>query len=327
MDALLAAGTAHALTQGWSGADLVRRARHVGGGIDELQAMYLTLDTAGQDSAVRGEFYETWSSARRDLHTMRAKATVYAIGLLRIGRIPARRRVGTSRPNTDMLAKVRALLAKAEGTSFPAEAEAFTAKAQELMSRYAIDEAMIAASADLGRADPSMSVGRVHLDEPYVQQKADLLHLIAQANGARAVLHGKLGIATVVGAAHDIEMVELLFTSLLLQATVAMQEAGRQHAADRTRGFRASFLESFAIRVGERLAEAKRVATQDGERTYGSALVPVLAGRERRVVAAVEEMFPNLTSAGGSRSFDGRGWEAGRRAADRADVGGRRIAS
>ena len=41
------------------------------------------------------------------------------------------------------LITIRNLLAKAEATSFPAEAEAFTAKASELMARYAIDEAML----------------------------------------------------------------------------------------------------------------------------------------------------------------------------------------
>ena len=40
------------------------------------------------------------------------------------------------------LATIRGLLAKAEATEFAAEAEAFTAKASELMARYSLDEAM-----------------------------------------------------------------------------------------------------------------------------------------------------------------------------------------
>jgi hypothetical protein len=38
-----------------------------------------------------------------------------------------------------MLDRVRALLAKAESTDFPQEADAFTARAQELMARHRID--------------------------------------------------------------------------------------------------------------------------------------------------------------------------------------------
>ncbi len=39
--------------------------------------------------------------------------------------------------------RIAALLDKAESTSYPAEADAFMAKAQELMARHAIDEAML----------------------------------------------------------------------------------------------------------------------------------------------------------------------------------------
>jgi hypothetical protein len=42
------------------------------------------------------------------------------------------------------LGRIRALLAKAEATGYPPEAEALTAKAQELMARYSIDEAVLA---------------------------------------------------------------------------------------------------------------------------------------------------------------------------------------
>lgn len=43
-----------------------------------------------------------------------------------------------------VLARVRALLAKAESTEFPDEAEALLAKAQALISRHAIDRAAVA---------------------------------------------------------------------------------------------------------------------------------------------------------------------------------------
>lgn len=42
-----------------------------------------------------------------------------------------------------VIERVRALLAKAESTSFPEEAEAFTAKAQELITRHAIDRTLL----------------------------------------------------------------------------------------------------------------------------------------------------------------------------------------
>ena len=249
------------------------------------------------------------------------RALLLLVTLQRSSALPTRRRAGPRRATVEVLAKVRALLAKAESTNFVAEAEAFTAKAQELMSRHAIDEAMVAALADLGDPARDAAVGRVLLDDPYLKQKAQLLHVIAQANGARSVLHVDVGLATVVGAAADLDMVELLFTSLLVQANVAMDEAGRRHADDRTRRFRTSFLGAFAERIGERLEEARSSATVEGGRTYGSALVPVLADKAARLDALVDEMFPKLETRRPSSTLDWRGWDAGRRAADQADTG------
>lgn len=56
------------------------------------------------------------------------------------------------------LGRVRALLAKAESTEFPEEAEALSAKAQELMSRYSLHQAVL--DHDRGRA-PAVSGRRL----------------------------------------------------------------------------------------------------------------------------------------------------------------------
>ena len=60
-----------------------------------------------------------------------------------------------ARPESRMLTRIRALLAKAEATGFPEEAEALSAKAQELMARHSIDEALIAARDHAGGTAPA----------------------------------------------------------------------------------------------------------------------------------------------------------------------------
>ena len=60
---------------------------------------------------------------------------------------PRRRSSGGTVGEPKMLARIRALLAKAEATTFVEEADAFTAKAQELMARHAIDAAAVESSA------------------------------------------------------------------------------------------------------------------------------------------------------------------------------------
>ena len=125
------------------------------------------------------------------------------------------------RPRADasVLRKVTSLLAKAESTTFPDEAEALTAKAQQLMTRHAIDRAQL----DAGRGDEPVAGGRrLPIDDPYANARYLLLAAVAAANRCRAVLTKQWGFSTVFGDEDDLDTVELLFTSLLVQATRAM---------------------------------------------------------------------------------------------------------
>jgi Protein of unknown function (DUF2786) len=215
-----------------------------------------------------------------------------------------------------LLSRVRSLLAKAESTEFPEEAEALSAKAQELISRYALDRLTLT---DPGTQDDHrVTTVRLWIDPPYLRAKAMLIGAVARANRCRSVASLELGFSTVVGDAPDVEAVELLSTSLLVQASSAMLGHGPmvdRNGTSRTRSFRQSFLVSFAIRIGERLEAATEKATADTGRA--GELVPLLRRQAERVDAAVEAMFPDLTSFGPSVS-NGWGWAAGRAAADLA---------
>ncbi|GAA1549051.1 DUF2786 domain-containing protein [Actinomadura kijaniata] len=219
-----------------------------------------------------------------------------------------------------ILGRVRALLAKAESTEFPEEAEALSARAQELMARYSIDQALLGAGDGPGLAPAGR---RVAVDSPYDAPKAVLLTVVAEANRCRAVWHRELGFSTVLGFPADLAAVEVLFTSLLVQATAEMVHAGPRRDArgrSRTRSFRHAFLNAYATRVGERLRETvDRVAAE----TAGKDLLPVLVERDRAVRRAVDEMFPNLSRGRTGSVSNYEGWLAGRAAADLADLGGR----
>jgi hypothetical protein len=217
-----------------------------------------------------------------------------------------------------LLAKVRGLLAKAESTTFPEEAEALTAKAQELMSRHEIDAAMLHA----GSTKPAGR--RVGIDDPYAESKALLLQRVAEANGCRAVWSKAFGSSTVVGFDEQIELVELLYTSLLVQSTAAMVRAGRASASHRQPSFRRSFLQAFAVRIGVRLEEARCRVVEEASLEQGDGLLPVLAARRSTVDEAFDELFPTITTSG-SRSVDPMGWRAGEEAANQADLGQPRV--
>ncbi|WP_448613808.1 DUF2786 domain-containing protein [Modestobacter sp. URMC 112] len=222
------------------------------------------------------------------------------------------------------LARIRALLAKAESTDFPEEAEALSAKAQSLMARHSIDAAVLGQRS--GPAGTSVLARRVHLDDPHVEAKAAVVQAVGSANGVRVVLHPALGLVTLVGAAEDLDLVELLATSLLVQAGRAMSvAAGTGGARARSTAFRRGFLYAFAQRIGERLEAARAQATAEATAAYGSSLAPALAERARAVDTAVGELFPHLRRRG-SRVVDPAGWHAGRRAADDAELGAARRA-
>jgi hypothetical protein len=222
-----------------------------------------------------------------------------------------------------LLERVRALLAKAEATTFDEEAEAFTTKAQELMARHRIERAMLHEHQE--RESP---VGwRVWVDAPHADAKAILLSRIASANDCDAVWTKRLGLATVFGFPADLELVDALFTSLLVQLTGALQREGSKQDPDgrsRTTSFRRAFIIAFAYRIGERLSAVVSETVASAEAEYGGTLLPVLASRAEAARAALEAAFPRTTSFR-DRALDADGWHAGRSFGDAADIGVRRM--
>ena len=84
---------------------------------------------------------------------------------------------------------------------------------------------------------------RVHLQNPYATTNTSLLNAVATANRCKVIYFDRLAIATIVGLPLDIDQVEMLFVSLLVQATRAMTEAGAGQAGsfDRSARFHRSF--------------------------------------------------------------------------------------
>lgn len=244
-----------------------------------------------------------------------------------VGPMPGTAPASSARPPAELdqrvLDRVRALLAKAESTNFPEEADAFTAKAQELMARHRIDHALVAAKTD---SHDEPVTRRVTIENPYEAPKTLLLQVVAEANSCRSVWVKRFGFTTIVGFPAELDATELLFTSLLVQATRAMTHARpspRKDGRNPIRSFRQSFLTSYASRIGERLRAATAGVDQEMAASVGhDRLLPVLAARDDAVRDVFERQFPELsqhTSVINNRE----GWASGRAAADRATLHGR----
>ncbi|OKI10303.1 hypothetical protein A6A06_03940 [Streptomyces sp. CB02923] len=356
--ALLAAaedGVRRCWQGGWQPADLERIVRReTGGGAPTavvVDAMAAEAQCAGRAAErARGP---RWTAQLRDLdaevwwasetgyleelaHRRRSSrfettydvlAALRVLGRLpRITPLPAPQPVRAGTPaESRALGRIRGLLAKAEGTDYPEEAEALSAKAQELMARHSIDEALLdhagAAGGHGGGPAGAPSAIRIGIEGPYEQAKALLLDAVAAANRCQAVWSGDVGFSTLVGFEADLEAAELLYTSLLLQATTAMHRAGDEHhsrgRSRRTRDFRQTFLVAYADRIRARLAAATDEATAEAA---GGApdLLPVLAAREVAVAETTGELFPDTAAVRMRGVRDAAGWEQGAAAADRA---------
>ena len=305
-DVMLSTALADARSRGWESAELIRVVNRRAGKA-AAQAVSAVIDAENR-----------WAEQARLAPADAVAAIVGALGMLvRLPDLPRTREPTSSSIDTKVLARVRALLAKAESTTFPDEAEALTEKAQQLMARHAIDRAMLAD----GRDDQPTSV-RIGVDDPYASAKSLLLAAVATATRCQAVWSKELGFTTVFGFSSDLAAVELLYTSLLVQSTTAMGAAGRTGGPRaRSRGFRSSFLVAFARRIGCRLIEATKTTVEEADIDHSGALLPVLARRDAAVEAARDEAFPHLKTAKVSAS-DSAGWAAGTTAADLAALGG-----
>ena len=228
----------------------------------------------------------------------------------------------------DKLDTIRKLLAKAEGAATPAEAEIYTAKAMQLAARHGIDTALLAA----GRPGVDGLGGtRVDMHDPYSAGKARLLGWIASASGCRSVLHGASGgrvaAVTVFGHASDRERIELLYTSLLLQAVGQLVRVRPPDPRESVAAYRRSWLHGFAVEVHGRLAAAHEDAVQEAGSPAGgggSSVALVLADRRQRVDRAYAEAFPRLGAARRA-VLSGSGFGAGSAAGARADLPGRAV--
>jgi Protein of unknown function (DUF2786) len=233
--------------------------------------------------------------------------------------------------DADLLDRVRKLLAKAEdeGCS-PAEAEALTAKAAELMARYGIDRALLGAL----HPETDRPADRVFtLANPWGDVKRHLLAGLALALRCQCVqtrspegtrLH-------VFGYTSDLERADILFTSLLVQMARALAQQVVPGSGGAARAWRRSWMLGFAtavvtrVRAAEEAAVAASGAASGTEPAGGQSAALVLADRSLVVRRQVAAAYPRLRKT--RVTFSGGGYGDGYREGQKADIGGPKLRS
>jgi hypothetical protein len=224
-----------------------------------------------------------------------------------------------------LIARVRKLMDKAAVTSNVHEADAFSRKAAELIARHRIDPESLGESDRDDLAVREVALGR----GAYVRARLALLMAVAEAHDARVVFASTPTgtVAYVAGFASDLDLVEVMYTSLHAQAAARMALEHRATPAA-TQRHRRSFLFGYADRVATAFDEARRTARasspgataiDDGGRS------PARLDRLDQVEGFVAERFGRVRSARRSAGAEVSGWQAGSAAAERADLGRHRL--
>lgn len=120
-----------------------------------------------------------------------------------------------------MLAKIQALLNKADGTSNPDEREAYLAKAEQLMQKYSIDAAMLSEAKKLAGGKPEQPEQRITTFMPSKDKLGNQWYnlIIAVAKHYDCEFFGwTSGSGYLVGFPSNMDLVEMVYTSLRLQA-------------------------------------------------------------------------------------------------------------
>jgi hypothetical protein len=235
-----------------------------------------------------------------------------------------------TQPATDLLDRVRKLLAKAEAEGVtPHEAEALTAKAAELMARYGIDRALLGA---LHPETDSPADRIFDLDNPWAAVKAHLLAGLASALRCQCILLSRPEPGSrihVFGYLSDLERADILFTSLLVQMARALAAEPVPAIGGGVKAWRRSWMLGYASAVVARVRAAEEAAVADASAPGGAADGPstalVLADRALTVRHQAEQAYPRTRKT--RVTYSGNGYQAGYREGQKADIGGAKVRS
>jgi cytosine/adenosine deaminase-related metal-dependent hydrolase len=226
-----------------------------------------------------------------------------------------------------LLDRVRKLLAKAEAEGVTAaEAQALTAKAAELMAKYGIDRALLAARRpETDKPDNRM----VEIYNPWARVQAHLLCGLAAALRCQCILLPTPAGQRVhmFGYASDLERADVLYTSVLIQMWHGLAAAGVPARAPSVRAWRRSWLLGFAaaviarVRAAEQDAERSAATAPSGDGSSSAALV--LADRALVIRQHVARAYPVTRTA--RVTYSGSGYGDGYAQGKRADIGAGRV--
>ena len=228
--------------------------------------------------------------------------------------------------NTKVKERVQKLLNQAKDREGTPEGDSFYAKAFDLMAAYGFSER------DLSQpeAEKAATYRIFKIAGTYTDMQAKLLLCIAQALHCvgfyqRVYNSTRVNQVTVFGLESHLERVSLLYSMLRV---VMLDGAGQLRATSLAESIvvtRRSYMTGYAIRIGQRLAEAEHRVTESSSE-YALVLIDDAeqARNAQAEFAAAHGLYIHADSS--NRSFDPAAYVQGQQAGDASDIGQTRVA-
>jgi uncharacterized protein DUF2786 len=237
--------------------------------------------------------------------------------------------------------RVSKLLAQAEDPSVTdEEAQAFAAKAAELLARHGLDAATV--RADKGQKPEAVTKYDFTVSGQgwHGKARAALVYSVAEAYGCQACtignrMNGQDRVVAMIGTASMIDALKILLPSIVLQAETSGTKATKAHMADvgatfdtaankniERRNFFRSYLKGYGTGVAEKITAGRQTIADEVRGKPGEL---VLVSDADRIKADFAKRFPKLgTTAADKVSV--AGLVAGKRDGRTADTGQTKVA-
>jgi len=212
----------------------------------------------------------------------------------------------------DVIRKVEGLLQKANSTTYIEEAKAFQQKAQELMTKYQVEETDL-----FGRnKDEIISNRKVEIVSPYVIDKSVLLGSIARQNFCR-VLRGS-NYAIIYGYESDIELTLVMYNYLVID--MFSKAANSVPVDGATTSWKKSFFGGYSATISKRLRDAKKFQIEQESIFSGNDNFSLALKKKEHSILEFWESVDRIKIS--SRTLkDKQGYESGVSSASSVDLG------